>query len=191
MGIVMSRCIIDIKTGKALPWAAIQTAAYSLLDAPVLFVKQGHLYTAGGISLESVTGILKAEGLINTKFYTDEGRERGSYVHKVRYLDDSWQLGEGDIDSSAVPYVAAWRKFKQESGFVVEKSETPMMSAAYRYAGTPDAIGHFPDGRIKRAAVELHNDGTYKLIPYTDRQDVAIWLSVLAVHNWKINNLRR
>jgi len=85
------------------------------------------------------------------------------------------------------PYLEAWRKFRKESGFVPEQIEPPMMSTAYKYAGTPDRIGELP-GRIKRAAVELHDDGTYKLIPFTDRQDWNLWLSVLAVHNWKKNH---
>ena len=34
----MGSAIIDIKSGRVEPWAAIQTAAYSLLDAPVEFI---------------------------------------------------------------------------------------------------------------------------------------------------------
>ena len=37
---------IDIKTGKAEPWAALQTAAQSLLnDFNVEFEPDGHVYT--------------------------------------------------------------------------------------------------------------------------------------------------
>ena len=183
--------IIDCKSGKVMPWTAIQLAAYSLLDVPVDFTEEGHRYTLNGERLASVTGILRAEGFIDTAFYTEYGRQRGSFVHLARHYDDAGELDEDTLDPVIVPYLEAWRRFKRESGFVVERSEVPMASSAYRYAGKPDCIGTFPSGNLKRAAVELHDDGTYKLVPFTDRQDVALWLSVLAVHNWRKNNLRR
>jgi len=97
-------------------------------------------------------------------------------------------LDEDTLDPVIAPYLEAWRRFKRESGFVVERSEVPMASSVYRYAGKPDVIGNFPQANIKRAAVELHDDATYRLIPFTDRQDWNLWLSVLAVHNWKKNH---
>jgi hypothetical protein len=180
-------CIIDAKSGKVMPWTAIQTAAYSLLDTPVDFTEEGHRYSEG---LESVTGILKDEGFIDAAFYTEYGRQRGSFVHLARHLDDMGELDEESLDPEIAPYLEAWRRFKRESGFVVCQSETPLANLTYRYAGKPDCIGNFPSGNLKRAAVELHDDGTYRLIPYTDRQDVNIWLAVLAVHNWKKNHGR-
>jgi hypothetical protein len=75
---MITRCILDCKSGKVLPWAALQTAGYSRLDTPVDFTKEGHLYGGG---LESVTGILKDEGFIDTRFYDDFSRQRGEYVH--------------------------------------------------------------------------------------------------------------
>lgn len=183
----MVRTVIDTKSGKVMPWAALQTAGYTLLDTPVDFQKEGHLYGGG---LESVTQILTAEGFIDTRFFDEYSRTRGSYVHKARHLDDIGELDESTIDPEIAPYLEAWRRFKLESGFVVEQSEVPMMSSTYKYAGTPDVIGHFPTGTLKRAAVELHDDGTYKLYPFTDRQDGSLWLSVLAVHNWRKNHGR-
>ena len=183
--------IIDCKSGKVMPWTAIQLAAYSLLDVPVDFTEEGHRYTHNGDPLESVTGILRAEGFIDTAFYTEYGRQRGSFVHLARHYDDIGCLDESTIDPEIAPYLEAWRRFKRESGFVVERSEVPMASSAYRYAGKPDVIGHFPSGCLKRAAVELHDDDTYKLVPFTDRQDGNIWLSALAVYQWKHNTLKR
>ena len=139
-----------------------------------------------------VTGILKDEGFIDTRFFDDYSRDRGSLVHLATHYDDEGELDDDSLDPVIVPYVEAWRKFKRESGFVVEESEIPMYSATYRYAGIFDTRGVFPGKPIlKRAAVELHNDGTYRMIPYKDRQDIQIWLSALACHTWKKNNLRR
>jgi hypothetical protein len=186
----MVKTILDKKSGKVAPWTAIQLAAYTLLDAPVSFEREGHVYTLNGLPLPSVTGILKAEGFIDDAFFTEESRVRGTYVHLATHYDDQGELDEDTLDPVIVPYVEAWRKFKRESGFIVEQSETPMASSSYHYAGTPDVIGHFPSGNLKRGAVELHDDGTYKLYPYTDRQDAALWLAVLACYQWKQNNLK-
>jgi len=181
--------ILDIKSGKAQPWAALQLAAYSLLDAPAIFQRDGHRYAWDGRELESVTTILKAEGFIDTTWFDDWNRDKGTAVHLACHYDDQGCLDEDTIDPVIVPYLDGWRKFKRETGWVTEESEQPMMSTTYLYAGTPDAIGYLKG--IKRAAVELRQDGTYKLIPYKDRNDVNVWLAVLASHNWKRNNLGR
>jgi hypothetical protein len=187
----MVSCTLDIKSGKVMPWTALQVAAYSLLDTPIDFTEEGHCYmTKGGKNLPSVTGILLAEGFIDTQWFSEYGRTRGSYVHLARHLDDIGELDESTIDPVIAPYLEAWRRFKRESGFVVDQSEVPLQNMLYGYAGRPDVIGHFPTGIMKRGAVELHDDGKYRLIPFTDRQDVSLWLSVLAVHNWKKNNGR-
>jgi hypothetical protein len=184
------KCIIDIKTGKVMPWTALQLSAYCLLDTPVEFNEDGHVYTLDGARLPSVTGILQDEGFIDNRFFDNYSRDRGTYVHLATHLDDSGDLDEATVDPFIMPYLEAWRRFKKESGFVVEQSEISLASRAYSYAGTIDRIGRFPAGGIARAAVELHNDGTYKLYPFTDRNDKHIWLSAVAVHRWKQNNLR-
>lgn len=186
----MVKTVLDVKSGKVMPWTAIQTAAYYILDRPVDFLKESHEYVFNGILFESVTSILKDEGFIDSSFFTEYGRQRGSFVHLARHLDDTGELDMDTVDDVILPYLEAWRRFKRESGFIVEQSEVPMAQSSYLYAGTPDVIGRFPAGIIKRAAVELHDDGTYKLITFTDRQDANLWLSALAVHNWK-KNVRR
>ncbi len=187
----MIKCVLDLKSGKAEPWARIQTASYTLLDSPVELQEEGHIYTANGQRLHSTTEILKAEGFIDTTWYDDWSRDRGSYVHDATYFDDIDDLDEDTVAPEIMPRLEAWRKFKRESGFVIEQCEIPMMSKDYLFAGKPDRTGHFPTGNLKRAAVELRADGSYKLIPFTDRQDLSIWLSVLSCYRWKQNNLRR
>lgn len=188
------RCVLDIKSGKAEPWAALQTAAYTLVEeSPELeFIEDIHRYQFRGIILPSVTEILKDEGFIDTSFYNDYGRTRGTYVHKARHLDDRGELDDDSIDPAIEPYLQAWRKFRNESGFTPIISEVPMVCISLMYAGTPDVIGEFPTGTtISRAVIELRNDGTYRLIPHQDYTDIEIWKAVVAVRNWKKNNLRR
>jgi len=179
--------ILDVKSGKSMPWSQIQTAAYTLLDAPATFEDEGHIYEGG--TLESVTQILQAEGFIDTTFYNERGRERGSFVHLAIHLDIMGELDEDTLDPELVPYLTAWRDFMNESGFHVEQTEQPMQSTVYGYAGTPDVIGSWPNGGPTRAVVELNN-GKYRLIPHTNQNDKKIWLAILTTHNWKKNNGR-
>lgn len=189
----MIKCVLEIKSNKIYPIAKIQTAAYTLLDTPVNFEAEGHIYHLPDCSarLHSVTEILTAKNFIDTTWFNDYVRDRGSNIHRACHLDDTGELDEDTVGPVERPYLEAYRKFKRESGFIVEESEVPKANLKYLYAGTPDRIGHFPQGILRRAAVELHKDGSYKLIPFTDRQDVNIWLSALAIFNWKLNHLKR
>jgi hypothetical protein len=186
------RTILDIKSGKAEPWARLQTAAYSLTEeSPELeFIEDGHIYQFRGSVPPSVTGILKAEGFIDTSFYNEYGRMMGQFVHKATYLDDQGELDEESLDPVIAPYVEAWRRFRRESGFTPIVSEKPRINIDLFYCGTPDVIGEFPSGSLTRGVVELRNDGTYKLIPHKDHADIEIWRSIMAVYNWKKNNLK-
>lgn len=191
----MIKCWLDKKTGKVEPWAAIQLAAYTLLDTPIEFEAEGHVYYFADsmAKLPSVTQILKAKGFIDDTWYKkhDYNRELGNNVHLLTHLDDIDDLDENTIGAVEEPYLEAWRKFKRESGFVIEQSEVPMANLRYMYAGTFDAKGYFPSGTLSRAAVELHNDGTYKIYPYTDRNDIKIWLAELPGFFWQQNHLKR
>lgn len=181
--------VIEIKTGKVERWCGLQLAAQALLiESPdsVEFDRDEHIYIRRGVTLPSITQILTAERIIDTSFYTEEGRDRGKNVHLACHLFDTGQIGEEEIDAETEPYLRAWISFKRDTGFVVVDSEKPLASKLYGFAGTPDRVGEFDDKLSpKRLAVELHNDGTYKLFPYSDPQDFQIFLSILAVHNWK------
>ncbi len=184
----MTKCILDIKSGKCPPWCSLQTAAYTMLDTPIDFEEKGHVYTFNGQRFGSVTEILKSKGYIDSSHYDDYSQNRGSNVHLICHLDDIDDLIEETVGDVERPYLEAYRKFKRESGFVVEESEVPKANLKYMFAGTADKRGHFPSGTLKRAALELHDDGTYKLIPFTDRQDVGIFLSELPGFFWKLNH---
>lgn len=185
-------CYLDIKTGKAEPWAALQLAAQSLLNSyDVAFEKEGHVYTAAGKILPSITQILSAEGFVNTAFYDDWSRDRGSMVHLACHYDITGELDEDSLDDEIRPYLAAFRKFMAESGFKVDKSEVPAANLTYGYAGTPDLVGCFPKPTAaRRFVLELNKEGKYKLIPHVDQQDFAVFLAAVAVHKWKINHRR-
>jgi hypothetical protein len=185
-------CVIDIKSGKAEPWAALQLCGYSLCNSfDVEFDEATHIYKYKGNILPSVTGILKAEGFINMDWYTDWAREKGQFVHQAVEYDIVGELDEETLDDEIRPYLSAFRKFMKESGFKVERSEVPQLSTTYHYAGKSDLYGCFPKPTAaRRFALELNNEGKYKLISYKDQNDFPVWLAAVAVHHWKKNNLK-
>ena len=183
-------CYVDIKTGKAEPWAALQTAAQSLLnDFDVDFETEEHKYTYKGKRLPSITQILKAEGFIDDTWYNDWARDKGSHVHAAVHYDILGTLDEDDLDPEIVPYLKAFRKFMKESGFKVEKSEVPGVNTVYGFAGTPDMVGNFPSPTpVRRFALELNKNAKYKLIPHVNSGDFGVFLAAVAIWKWKENN---
>lgn len=166
----------------------------------------------------TVTELLVAEGFINTEWFTEYGRDRGSYVHKARHLYDMDELDEESLDPVLVPYLEAWKKFRRDSGFVPVESEIRLYSEMYQFTGKPDVVGLLngspaivdcKSGTIepwvalqlagyeilkgtphKRIAVRLKPDGNYSVKEFTNRQHRQIFLAALAIHNWKKNNGR-
>jgi hypothetical protein len=185
-------CVIDFKSGKATPAAALQTAAYSLLNSfDVEFLPDTHIYSAAGKIFPSVTGILCAENFVDSTWFTEWARDKGSHVHTAIKYDIACELDEDTLDDEIRPYLSAFRRFMKESGFKVERSEIPGVNTTHGYAGTPDLIGCFPKPTAcRRFALELTKEGKYKLIPHTDSNDFAVWLAAVAVHNWKLNHRR-
>jgi hypothetical protein len=43
----------------------------------------------------------------------------------------------------------------------------------------------------KRVALQLNDDGTYKLYPFDDRSDMSVFLSAVCCYHWKRNNGRK
>lgn len=186
-------CCIDLKTGKAEPWAALQLAGQSLLNCyDVTFEKEGHIYTLpDGSRLPSITQILKEEGFIDTTWFDEWSRDKGSMVHLACHYDVTGELDEDSLDDEIRPYLKAFRKFMVESGFKVDKSEVPTANLTYGYAGTPDLVGCFPKPTAaRRFALELNKEGKYKLIPHTEQSDFAVFLAAVATYKWKANHRR-
>ena len=185
----------------------------------VNFDETTHIYTVDGEQYPSVTQILLAEGFIDSTWFTEWSRQRGKFAHLCTHLDDTGELDEDSVDPALAPYLEAYRRFKRESGFIVSGSEVQMVNTGYRFAGTLDKIGTFKDATCaiidletgshqpakaiqtaayeilkgspyKRFALQLKDDGSYKLHQFIDRQDKQIFLSALAIYHYK-NNIRR
>lgn len=96
-----------------------------------------HEYMFNGKYVPSVTTILVDEGLIDTKFFTDEGRKRGKLVHKLieNHCKGAHCLHSEDLS----PYLDAFKNFQRDCNWESSIIEQPF--ACEQYAGTPDQIG--------------------------------------------------
>jgi hypothetical protein len=98
-----------------------------------------HSYTFNGYNVPSVSQILLDMGFVNTQWFTDEGRERGSAVHKAIHV---MCRGAHCFRSPLIDdYMEAFKKFQKDCDWVPELIEEPMGCSSY--AGTPDQIGRF------------------------------------------------
>lgn len=117
------------------------------------FEHEEHVYRFNGGRVPSVTQLL--EPLINYEGVPNgilqHAADRGTAVHLATEFWDDGDLDDDSIDPEVLPYVQAWQRFRDESGFVVERSEVRVYSARHRFAGTFDCLGIL---RGRRAIVE-------------------------------------
>jgi hypothetical protein len=82
------------------------------------------------------------EGLdVDKQFFTQDARERGSYIHEAVKLYHAGTLDETSILPSMAPFWNGYPKFLAESGFVAIHVEQPIYDEAYGYAGRDDLLG--------------------------------------------------
>jgi hypothetical protein len=170
-----------------------------------------HKYTVDGRIIDpSVTGLLKAVGLIDGTWFTEFGRLRGQLTHKaIKYFNDG-ELDEETVDPVLKPFFHGYLSFLADTGFVVVNSELIVYEPTLDYIGTLDLEGFFPrnpkiqyigdtkTGKMqdwtkyqlalyrkaralprRRFGLELHANGTYKIVWFTDPYDEAEALGLL------------
>lgn len=86
-----------------------------------------------------VTAVLKANGFIDDRYFTEQATLRGTFVHQARQYLDEGTLDESTIDPQIAGYVTAYRKWLDECqvGPVV-LNETVLGDPTLRLAGTID-----------------------------------------------------
>lgn len=107
-----------------------------------------HTYRLDDQVVPSVTGILRASGLIDFGGIPErtlaDARERGTAVHRaIHYYNES------DLDvawfrrtfPAYAGYLNAWMLFREQRHFVPLMNERRIASRRYRFAGTLDCLG--------------------------------------------------
>ena len=163
--------------------------------------------------LPHVTDILRDAGLIDTTWFTQEARDRGTAVHAaIHYLLDG-DLDRDTLDPAIEPIVAAFVAWAGLDLSEVIACEMHLDDMGLGYQGRPDLICRRPDGKVwiidykcgapapwhgaqlaaylhaygqeaLRANLYLTNSG-YKFVPRTDRDDWKVFQAALTLHNWR------
>lgn len=113
----------------------------------LVFNDDTHQYTLGdGTQLESVTAILKAEGIQQygpRNPDADFKMQVGAWVHQAIAWYEHGTLDEPSLSDGVRAYLESYKKFKELTGFkpIPSLMEVPMWHSAWRYSGTPDLPG--------------------------------------------------
>lgn len=156
--------------------------------APALeFDAATHRYSVLGRPLISVTQALTEAGFIDTRWFTEESAQRGTFVHQAILLHHEGDLDEDDLDPVLVPYYRAYRQFLADSGFVVQGCEERLFDEVAGYAGTLDLRGQFPTDTIGTNLIDVKSGA----IPNHVGRQVAgykrLLRSLVPVSRWCLN----
>lgn len=105
------------------------------------FDQETHTYKADGVIVPSVTQVIKAAGCLPMFAPGDWHMTKGSHVHLATQLYDEGDLDEDTLDPVIVPYLTAYKRFREETDFTPTEIELSLCSQTYGYAGTIDRIG--------------------------------------------------
>lgn len=139
----------------------------------------------------------------------------GTAVHDACHLDDlgilNWEL----LDPHLKPYVQGWRKFQLDTGAKIVAAEQMVVHRRLRYCGKldrrcrisgvdelveikstavmPETVGAQTAAyvealgmpKLRRRAVQLLPDGTYRSQVLKSPADWNLFLSCLNVHQWR------
>jgi hypothetical protein len=113
--------------------------------AEIFFTEKGHMYRRGdGTIIPSATTIL--QGIFPPRFpYPPSAAMRGIRGHRATQFFDEDDLDEEGLDPLVAGYLAGWKKFRRETGFVPTAIEKKVYNELYGYAGTLDRTGTFPN----------------------------------------------
>jgi hypothetical protein len=133
------------------------------------FNEERHEYTLDGRLLPNVTRILAPLTDIHTmpRDRVEFARQRGQAVHLGTALDDCGTLDPASVDPQLTGYLAAWRLFRHESGFVPRNIEYRVAHALYGYAGTEDRDGRMritPPGALDLIDIKATADIYQKVV---------------------------
>ncbi len=120
-----------------------------------------HTYYVDGMKQISVTQVIKQAGLIDDRWFTEFGRWRGSAVHKATHYFDDGDINRRTLDPIVKPFVADWKKFREQTGFVPTLIEQPFYDGLYNYCGTPDRRGYFYEPGMSKGGNVLVDIKTY------------------------------
>lgn len=106
------------------------------------FDEARHVYHLDGEMVPGITSRLRLAGLVDTSFFNEAARLRGTAVHLATQFLDEGNLALDSVDERIRGYLAGWQKFMAESGFrITDEPELLVASPTLRYATKIDRVG--------------------------------------------------
>lgn len=106
------------------------------------FDEETHTYYFDNKVIPGVTTVIKP--LMNFDNINEEVLQRksvlGTAAHKATELFDEDNLDESSVHPAIIPYLDAWKKFRDETKIEILSSEAKVFYQKYGYAGTYDRI---------------------------------------------------
>jgi len=91
--------------------------------------------------LLSVTQVLASVGLIDSTYFTEAARDRGTYVHQMLDLYARNDLAVESVPAEFAGYLAAYQRWLGEAHATPTSQEQRLADVLRGYAGTVDWIG--------------------------------------------------
>ena len=114
------------------------------------FDQENHEYRVNGEVVPNVTRLLQEFALCDLsrvpKDRLEYKRVLGTAVHVACDYLDNGILDEESLHDEIIPYVKAYKKFREITGFEPSHTELRMYSKKWRFAGTLDKQGLFEYG---------------------------------------------
>ena len=142
-----------------------------------------HSYFLDGELAVSITQVLQEEGVIDTDYFTEEHKRRGTLVHLLTELFDrdgagSWETVEQysqEEQGNAAKYAAQYIKLRENIPFVIEEGgiEEKVFDAVNVYAGRLDRRVIFNEKCISRALIEIKTNKSGYVPKWTGLQLAA------------------
>lgn len=175
------------------------------------FDPASHRYSLEGRDLLSVTQVLDAAGFIDRQWFTDEAMARGTAVHAaVQAFSESGAVPSDDITAPFFDAYLAFKmasgfmvdaaeervcdpilgyagtldlrgrfgQFAHGTDLIDIKTGTIPTWVRFQTAGYARLVH---GGHVRRWALQLKADGTYRLEPLTNRVDEKVFLAALTV----------
>ena len=135
-----------------------------LPEAPLDFEERSHLYKYHGVTLPSVTQIMKPmSGMLYDNVANDilmAASNRGTRVHEQ--ISNFVLYGIAETDSDTDKYVSAYMRFNDDVNPKFVDSEYRTYHKLLRYAGTIDLVGYIePDDGTGVDVIDLKTTATF------------------------------
>ena len=126
-----------------------------------------HVYRLDG---RPIVGVTQALSILDDRWKVDPFYlQRGSMVHRATACYDKGTFDDFIWDERIIPYVEAYMKFREDTGFKPTYIELSQFHPIYKFAGTLDRIGPLNE---HQALIDLKSGAPAPVDPL---QNAAYW----------------